>query len=219
MLSWPPGASGWAISSLLPVASTSYKPAWREGLCSQGGAVPPRGARSPRAAPTPSLGWEEELRTWDPLSPVGAPALRPATCHLNPLPVSPAAPSQPGPGCAWRAPGPPPPGAPPTDPKAGPGRRGGPKRSPTTEPVPRGAAGQSPPPPPPRGPGRAPEGRGLAQWQQRPGRRRARGGFLQAAPGRAVARCSHRRRVAGAAALGPRRCHPGALRGRRCCPR
>lgn len=61
-----------------------------------------------------------------------------------------------------------------------------------------------PPPPPPRGPGRAPGRRGLAQWQQRPGGRRARGGFLQAAPGRAE-RYSHRPRDTGARALrGPR---------------
>lgn len=58
-----------------------------------------------------------------------------------------------------------------------------------------------PPPPPPRGPGRAPGRRGLAQWQQRPGGRRARGGFLQAAPGRAE-RNSHPPRDTGARALG-----------------
>lgn len=75
-----------------------------------------------------------------------------------------------------------------------------------------------PPPPPPRGPGRAPGRRGLAQWQQRPGGRRAPGGFLQAAPGRAE-RYSHGPRDTGARALGgprPRLRAPCAAVGRPC---
>lgn len=72
-----------------------------------------------------------------------------------------------------------------------------------------------PPPPPPRGPGRAPGRRGLAQWQQRPGGRRARGVFLQAAPGRAE-RCSHRPWDAGGpGARGTASEAWGALRSRR----
>lgn len=186
-------------------------------------AAQPRGARSLSTAPTPSLGWvrvgvgrgEAPGR----LSPAGAPSLRLATAafYLPPRPpLRCPRPGAPG-GHLARHPR----GAPPPPPEPARGGGAGPSAPRLRDRSPGARPGSRPRPPSPgAGPGSREAGTRPVAAASGP----AAGAGRLPAGGAGASRCPLQppppgRRVAGAAALGPRRCLPGALRGRRCCPR